>query len=84
MDQLLGKAERGEGCDDFPDLTSTVVIAVQVHGAFDHRLLCEVSVSYIQNRLRLRFAQRSSSAQPSNNRFERSRGMSSMSDKVGR
>jgi hypothetical protein len=74
MNRLSVTVGLGEDSDGVADPPSTVVIAVQVHGTIGHRFDYSVRVGCPQNRLRLRFAQRSMSALPSNNRFERSRG----------
>ena len=79
MNRLPVTVGLDEDSDGVADPPSTVVIAVQVHGTIGHRFDYSVRVGCPQNRLRLRFAQRSLSALPSNNRFERSRVTSSVS-----
>jgi uncharacterized protein (DUF1786 family) len=73
MHRLLEMARRGEDSSDASDPSSTVVIAVQGHGAIEHRSNWLVRVKHRRNRLRFGVALRSASALPSNNRFERSR-----------
>src|ERR1700735_984666 len=79
MRELPTTMRRGEDIDVESDPYSTVVIAVQMQGSFERRFDCSISARYHRNRLRLRLAQRSPSAQSSNNRFERSRVASSVS-----
>jgi hypothetical protein len=78
MRQLPVTMRRSEEFDGVSDRIPTVVIAVQIHGPFDHRFDCWTSASYLRSRLRLKLPQRSRSAQSSNNRFERSRVASSV------
>jgi hypothetical protein len=79
MRQLPVTMRRSEEFDGVSDPVPTVVIAMQIQGAFDHRFYCWTSAKYLRSRLRLELPQRSRSAQSSNNRFERSRVTSSLS-----